>query len=70
MMKEIDYSPSEGILPDAGDINYDIVQKIMNMKDESDSDSNESSDKWLFNNLCLLIFLNYKIKRNISFANI
>ena len=45
MMKEIDYSPSEGILPDAGDINYDIVQKVMNMKDESDSDSNESSDK-------------------------
>ena len=33
MMKEIEYNMSEGILPDAGDINYEIVQKIMNMKD-------------------------------------
>ena len=37
MMKEIDYSPSEGILPDAGDINPEIVRKVMNM-DCMDSD--------------------------------
>ena len=38
MMKEIDYSPSEGILPDAGDINYEIVQKVMNMDDSDKND--------------------------------
>ena len=31
MMKEINYSPSEGILPDAGDINFEIVQTVRNM---------------------------------------
>ena len=35
MMKEINYSPEEGILPDAGDINYDVVQEVINM-DNSD----------------------------------
>jgi len=40
MMKEINYSPQEGILPDAGDINFDIVQKVINM-DNSDEDSDE-----------------------------
>ena len=40
MMKEIDFSPSEGILPDAGDINYEIVQKVINMDDDNnDEDS-------------------------------
>ena len=41
MMKEIDYSPSEGILPDAGDINYDVIQKIINMDSDSDNNSDE-----------------------------
>ncbi len=40
MMKEINYSPSEGILPDAGDINPDIVQKILDM-DCTDDDEDE-----------------------------
>ena len=35
MMKEIDHSPSEGILPDAGDINYEVVKKVMNMDDDN-----------------------------------
>ena len=35
MMKEIKYSPSEGILPDAGDINYEIVQKVIDMDDDN-----------------------------------
>ena len=40
MMKEIYFSPSEGILPDAGDINYEIVQKVINMDDDNnDEDS-------------------------------
>lgn len=34
MIKEIDYSPSEGILPDAGDINYKIVQEVINMDND------------------------------------
>ena len=38
MMKEIDYSPSEGILPDAGDINYEIVQKVINMDDDNNNE--------------------------------
>ena len=38
MMKEINYSPSEGILPDAGDIKYEIVQKIINMDDDNIDD--------------------------------
>ena len=41
MMKEIDYSPSEGILPDAGDINHEIVQKIMNMDVGDDNDDDK-----------------------------
>ena len=41
MMKEINYSPEEGILPDAGDINYDVVQEVINM-DNSDEDENEN----------------------------
>ncbi len=41
MMKEIDYSPSEGILPDAGDINPEIVQKIMNMDVGDDNDDDK-----------------------------
>ena len=35
MMKEINFSPSEGILPDAGDINYEIVQKVINMDEDN-----------------------------------
>ena len=45
MMKEIDYSPSEGILPDAGDINYDVVQKILNMDEEIDNNSDSDKGK-------------------------
>ena len=44
MMKEVDYNMSEGILPDAGDINYDIVQKIMNMEDDEDNNSDNDDD--------------------------
>ena len=41
MMKEINYSPEEGILPDAGDINFDIVQEIINMdNNEEDNENN------------------------------
>jgi len=45
MMKEINYSPEEGILPDAGDINYDIVQKIIEMDtdDENEDDINKNN---------------------------
>ena len=41
MMKEINYGPEEGILPDAGDINYEIVQEVINM-DNSNEDENEN----------------------------
>ena len=41
MMKEINYGPEEGILPDAGDINYEIAQEVLNM-DNSDEDENEN----------------------------
>ena len=43
MMKEINYLPDEGILPDAGDINFDIVQQVIDMDntdEEKDSDNN------------------------------
>jgi hypothetical protein len=43
MMKEINYLPEEGILPDAGDINFDIVQQVIDMDntdEENDSDNN------------------------------
>ena len=43
MMKEINYSPEEGILPDAGDINYDVVQEVINM-DNSDEDKKENKN--------------------------
>ena len=49
MMKEINYSPQEGILPDAGDINFDIVQKVINM-DNSDEDSDEVNNNYINNN--------------------
>ena len=49
MMKEINYSPQEGILPDAGDINFDIVQKVINM-DNSDEDSDEMDNNYINNN--------------------
>ena len=49
MMKEINYSPEEGILPDAGDINFDIVQKIIEMdtddENENEDDMNKYNDK-------------------------
>ncbi len=48
MMKEINYSPEEGILPDAGDINFDIVQKVIEMdnsEDDNDSERNNDYDK-------------------------
>ena len=46
MMKEINYSPEEGILPDAGDINFDIVQKVIEMdnSDEDDNDTERNND--------------------------
>ena len=43
MMKEINYSPEEGILPDAGDINYDVVQEVINM-DNNDEDEKENNN--------------------------
>ena len=43
MMKEINYGPEEGILPDAGDINYEIVQEVINM-DNSDEDEKENNN--------------------------
>ena len=43
MMKEINYRPEEGILPDAGDINFDIVQEIINM-DNSDEEQEEDKN--------------------------
>ena len=43
MMKEINYSPEEGILPDAGDINYDVVQEVINM-DNSDEYEKENTN--------------------------
>ena len=49
MMKEINYSPQEGILPDAGDINFDIVQKVINM-DNSDEDSDEVDNNYINKN--------------------
>ena len=49
MMKEINYSPQEGILPDAGDINYDIVQKVINM-DNSDEEEDEVDNNNINNN--------------------
>ena len=52
MMKEINYSPEEGILPDAGDINFDIVQEIINMDNDEEDDDNDiyNIDKNKFNN--------------------
>ena len=41
MMKEIYYSPSEGILPDAGDINYEIVKKVLEMDEDNISDNSD-----------------------------
>ena len=49
MMKEINYSPEEGILPDAGDINYDVVQEVINM-DNSDEDEKENNNYINYNN--------------------
>ena len=49
MMKEINYSPEEGILPDAGDINYDVVQEVINM-DNSDEDEKENNNHMNNNN--------------------
>ena len=44
MMKEINYNPEEGILPDAGDINYNIVQEIINMDNESNENTTDNYD--------------------------
>ena len=46
MMKEINYSPEEGILPDAGDINFDIVQKIIDMDIEEENENEEDMNKY------------------------
>ena len=48
MMKEINYSPEEGILPDAGDINFDIVQKIIDMdiEEENENENEEDMNKY------------------------
>jgi len=46
MMKEINYSPEEGILPDAGDININIVHQVIEMDtdDENERDNNFYND--------------------------
>ena len=49
MMKEINYSPQEGILPDAGDINFDIVQKVISM-DNSDEEEDGVDNNSVNNN--------------------
>lgn len=49
MMKEINYSPQEGILPDAGDINFNIVQKVISM-DNSDEEEDEVDNNSVNNN--------------------
>ena len=49
MMKEINYSPQEGILPDAGDINFNIVQKVISM-DNSDEEEDEVNNNSVNNN--------------------
>jgi len=49
MMKEINYSPQEGILPDAGDINFDIVQKVISM-DNSNEEEDEVDNNSVNNN--------------------
>ena len=41
-MKEINYSPSEGILPDAGDINFNIVEKVRDMNSDEENDVDEN----------------------------
>ena len=39
--EKINYSPEEGILPDAGDINIDVVKQFINMdNDEEDENYN------------------------------
>ena len=50
MMKEINYSPEEGILPDAGDINFDIVQKIIEMDTDDENENEDDINK--YNELC------------------
>ena len=62
MMKEINYSPEEGILPDAGDINFDIVQEIINM------DNGEEEDDDFIYNLNEKEFINNK-NNNRNFNN-
>ena len=42
LMKEINYSPSEGILPDAGDINFNIVEKVRDMNSDEENDVDEN----------------------------
>ena len=47
MMKEINYSPEEGILPDAGDINIDVVKQVINMdNDEEDENDNIKNNEY------------------------
>ena len=46
MMKEINYSPEEGILPDAGDINFDIVQKIIEMDTDDENENEDDINKY------------------------
>ena len=46
MMKEINYSPEEGILPDAGDINFDIVQKIIEMDTDDENENVDDMNKY------------------------
>ena len=50
MMKEIIYLPEEGILPDAGDINFDIVQQVINM-DNTDDENDNSDNNDEFNDI-------------------
>ena len=50
MMKEINYLPEEGILPDAGDINFDIVQQVINM-DNTDDENGNSNNNDEFNDI-------------------
>ena len=46
MMKEINYLPEEGILPDAGDINFDIVQQVIKMDTDNENDNSDNNDEF------------------------
>ena len=54
MVKKINYSPEEGILPDAGDINIDVVKQFINMdNDEEDENNNIKNYEYIIEYSCL-----------------